>query len=261
MNNNTITTEKTYFLVIKFKISGSLRFLSHSQMLNVFHRACIRAELNLQYSQGFNPRPKISLPLPRPVGIESDDELIVIPCIDSSEQSFLEDSDDNQLALQSLQALSVQLPDSCKLISAQIVLKKTPFQPCEASYIFTIDEKYFDKNLQNKIDVLLNNESLFIERPIGNKGKARERYAKKSEQNQSRENISTGNLKSKFTKKIDIRSFLISIVIKQNCIIIKYRISPEGSIRINEIMDLLDLNIEYLACPIKRTNVKWQEDK
>ena len=65
-------------LVIKFKIGGNLRFLSHAQTLMVFRRACIRAGIKIQYSQGFNPRPRLSLPLPRPVGVASDDELLCL---------------------------------------------------------------------------------------------------------------------------------------------------------------------------------------
>ena len=41
-------------------------------------RACARARLPVRHSEGFNPRPRISLPLPRPVGIASDAERVLI---------------------------------------------------------------------------------------------------------------------------------------------------------------------------------------
>jgi radical SAM-linked protein len=68
----------TVSVLIKFKIEGSLRYLSHAETLRLFQRACARAGVNLQYSQGFNPRPKLSLALPRSVGVESDDEMLIL---------------------------------------------------------------------------------------------------------------------------------------------------------------------------------------
>ncbi len=51
-------------------------------------RAAARANLPLKYSQGFNPRPRLSLAVPRPVGVASRCELLVLelaePPIDAS---------------------------------------------------------------------------------------------------------------------------------------------------------------------------------
>lgn len=41
-------------------------------------RIARRARLALHYSQGFNPRAKLSLPAPRPVGVTGCDELLVL---------------------------------------------------------------------------------------------------------------------------------------------------------------------------------------
>ena len=58
-------------------IEGDLRFLSHHECLRAIGRAAARAELPLQYSQGFNPHPILSLVCPRPVGVASRDDLVV----------------------------------------------------------------------------------------------------------------------------------------------------------------------------------------
>lgn len=47
-------------------------------MMRVAERSALRAQLPLQYTQGFNPHPILSLPCPRPVGIASQDELLVL---------------------------------------------------------------------------------------------------------------------------------------------------------------------------------------
>jgi hypothetical protein len=65
-------------LAVRFRIGGALRFLSHAETSRVFQRACARAGIPVKYSAGFNPHPKLSLPLPRSVGVESDDELLVV---------------------------------------------------------------------------------------------------------------------------------------------------------------------------------------
>ena len=61
-----------------FVVEGDARFLSHHDMMRLMERAAARAELPLKYSQGFNPRPRLSLALPRPVAVSSRCELLVL---------------------------------------------------------------------------------------------------------------------------------------------------------------------------------------
>ena len=44
----------------------------------MFDRALVRAQIKLKYSEGFNPRPKLSLPLPRSVGVAAEDDLFCV---------------------------------------------------------------------------------------------------------------------------------------------------------------------------------------
>ncbi len=55
-----------------YALRGDLRFLSHHDELRMFRRALIRAEWPLRYSEGFNPIPRLTLPLPRSVGMASE---------------------------------------------------------------------------------------------------------------------------------------------------------------------------------------------
>src|SRR3989304_8362378 len=61
-----------------YSIDGDLRFISHHDTLRLFRRAMARANLPVRYSEGFNPHPRIMIPLPRPVGIASQAEAIVV---------------------------------------------------------------------------------------------------------------------------------------------------------------------------------------
>ncbi|MCL2700875.1 MAG: TIGR03936 family radical SAM-associated protein [Phycisphaerae bacterium] len=47
-------------------------------MMRCVERQAVRAKLPLRYSQGFNPRPALSLVLPRPVGLASREDLLAI---------------------------------------------------------------------------------------------------------------------------------------------------------------------------------------
>jgi radical SAM-linked protein len=67
-----------YRVAIRLSIGGDLRFISHHDTMRFFERAIARAGLPVKFSEGFNPRPRISLPLPRPVGIASQADVLVI---------------------------------------------------------------------------------------------------------------------------------------------------------------------------------------
>ena len=59
-----------------FEKTGSAVWMSHLDLMRLFQRAFKRAELPLTHTQGFNPRPSVSIALPLSVGIESSCELL-----------------------------------------------------------------------------------------------------------------------------------------------------------------------------------------
>lgn len=58
----------------QFKRSTPLRFLSHLDQQRLFQRAFRRAKMPVEYSQGFNPHPRMSFALAMSVGLTSDSE-------------------------------------------------------------------------------------------------------------------------------------------------------------------------------------------
>src|SRR5262245_6944699 len=54
---------------IRFKKGGSLRLLSHHDLLRTFERMLRRAALPFSCSQGFNPRPRLVFALSLPLGV------------------------------------------------------------------------------------------------------------------------------------------------------------------------------------------------
>ena len=58
----------------KFYRDENLKYISHLDLLRAFERAIRRSNIPIIYSQGFNPRQKISFALPLAVGISSISE-------------------------------------------------------------------------------------------------------------------------------------------------------------------------------------------
>lgn len=215
-------------VAIKFRIRGSLRFLSHAETLRLFQRACVRAGIILRYSLGFNPRPKLSLPLPRSVGLQTDDDLLTLQ-IAGAESSF------NAEGFKA--ALSAQLPAGCQLLSVGVPKPKTSFLPRAATYLFELRQQhqtqdYLSERLKATVRHLLESENLNLQRPTYPGGR---------------------------TRNVNVRPFLKSIQIRDTDIIVECAISSAGAIRVEEILKLLELDAEKLAAPIRRTSVKWQE--
>lgn len=59
-----------------FEKKGNAVWISHLDLMRMFQRAFNRAGLRLTHTQGFNPRPSVSIALPLSVGIESNCELL-----------------------------------------------------------------------------------------------------------------------------------------------------------------------------------------
>ena len=59
-----------------FEKLGNARFISHLDLMRLFQRAFKRAGLPLTHTQGFNPRPSVSIALPLSLGVESRCELL-----------------------------------------------------------------------------------------------------------------------------------------------------------------------------------------
>mgnify|MGYP000970184992 CR=1 FL=1 len=59
-----------------FQKTGNAVYISHLDLMRLFQRAFKRAGLPLTHTQGFNPRPSVSIALPLSLGVESQCELL-----------------------------------------------------------------------------------------------------------------------------------------------------------------------------------------
>ncbi len=222
-------------LAVRFKVEGSLRFLSHAETVRLLQRACVRAGLALRYSEGFNPHPKLSLPLPRPVGVESDDELLCLwvereplPAAQLDDESAGMDQQSRIMA-----ALARQLPEGCELLSVSTPETGASFHPRSATYVLPVRREHFGEQLKATAERLLASEHLPLRRPTDDSGLN--------------------------FKNVDVRGFLKSIKLEDGSIIAECEIRPDGSVRADELLKLLGLDEAALAAPIRRTGVQWKQ--
>ena len=66
INNNTLIT-----LRVKFYKTGNLQYISHLDLVRTMMKVIVRAKLPLWYTEGFNPKPKITFAAPLSIGTES----------------------------------------------------------------------------------------------------------------------------------------------------------------------------------------------
>jgi radical SAM-linked protein len=94
----------------------------------MWERAAARAELPLRFTQGFNPHPKLSFGLPRPVGVASHCNLVVL--------EFSQDVADASWAVR----LGKHFPDGMRLLRAEPLPVRARIRPVEAKYEMPLEE-------------------------------------------------------------------------------------------------------------------------
>ena len=115
---------------VKYKKEDEMIFISHLDLQRLLQRAFRRAKINLSYSEGFNPHPKMSYGNALALGVESQGEYVDIEIEDDIEvKEFLE-------------RINQQLPDGIKFVKGQEIDPKTPSLSSiivYGEYIFNID--------------------------------------------------------------------------------------------------------------------------
>ena len=63
--------------------------------------------------------------------------------------------------------------------------------------------------------------------------------------------------KPRETKRKNIRQYLSSIETTPESVQVAYRITPQGSVRLDEVLALLGLSATDLDGPIRRSHIQW----
>ncbi|MDD5659247.1 MAG: TIGR03936 family radical SAM-associated protein [Actinomycetota bacterium] len=128
---------KIRFKFIKLK---EFKYLSHLETVRFIVMAINRAKINVKYSKGFNPNPRINFSFPIPVGLASMAEY---SDIEITERINEEDFKDR---------INLQLKECMKVVESKNVLSKVPSLMSDiafCSYCFKLEN--FKKNVGKKI--------------------------------------------------------------------------------------------------------------
>lgn len=92
-----------------YRQEGRTRYVSHLDIVRAFERAARRAGLRLLYSQGFNPRPKLTFAAPLAVGVSGCREYLDLELEEEREP------------VEVLEALRSNLPDGLVPVAVRVV--------------------------------------------------------------------------------------------------------------------------------------------
>jgi len=158
-NKSALPVDKSQNFSYRLLISktGDLKYISHLDWLGTFYKVLKRAGLNLAFSQGFNPSPKISASVALPIFLESKGEFLDIEIHDFKTPEELK------------KLIQASLPNGAEVLQVFNIEKKSPSIDkivYWAKYIAKIQDKSIVNNLdlRYKVSELLNKDEIFIEK-------------------------------------------------------------------------------------------------
>ena len=138
-------------LRIRFSRGEGLKYISHLDLMRLWQRALNRAGIPLAYSEGYNPRPRMSLAAPLALGVTSEAELMdVVLAKWSSPHSFTS-------------AASRQLPGGIEInqvYNTPLTMPSLQSQVRFAEYAVELETEKERKEIESSINSLLAREEL-----------------------------------------------------------------------------------------------------
>jgi radical SAM-linked protein len=147
----TAQRNRTQRLRITFAKGEEIKYISHLDLMRLWVRALRRADIPMLYTQGFNPRPKISIAFPLAVGITGEREVMDVVLAPSMAPKDFASS------------VSSQLPAGATLLEVEEVYASLPplqTQVRATDYVATLEKGHTGEELEQRIDRLLSSEQL-----------------------------------------------------------------------------------------------------
>ena len=191
-----------YITRLEFSKTGLMRYLSHQDLFRLIHRTLNLLRLPVRFSEGFNPRPRISLGYPIPMGFEAFSEYADI--------TFNTPVDGLREKLNSI------FPPGLRILKTQDVSKDTPSVMKATCY--------------------LDYEALFSEKiPIQKINKTLDELARKDQWLVTRHHPKKGN------KTIDLKPLVDNFTINETrrSIFVRFRVMESRTGRLDEFLHIL----------------------
>lgn len=143
-------------IVCRFAKGEAVKYISHLDLMRALERGMRRARLPLAYSEGFNPRPRVSYASALSVGHTSDAELMAFDLTDPMDPSAVRE------------ALNTALPKGLEILRAWATpphKRKTTLGDIDtAEYSVTIEGPLGNVDLEKRAAELLARDEVWITR-------------------------------------------------------------------------------------------------
>lgn len=132
-----------YKYVLSFSKKGYIKYTSHLDMQRLFKRAFRRCGIDLAYSQGFNPHPKMGFAQPLSLGYEARGELLEFETKEPVSKSKIMDE------------LLANLPEGIGIVNFGSILEKKKTVAAaviSAEYEVTLPFSRVDDNIEKTVE-------------------------------------------------------------------------------------------------------------
>lgn len=213
---------------MRFKKNGRAKYISQREFLNIIEQSVRRADIPIIFSEGFNPRPRLSFTTALPVGVSSDDEVIYLQL-----SEWLNPKDVLQKINKKLiENITISTVEPCMPLRQDILNHVEPYQ-----------KNYKGNTINNHISNGFNVEYKIT--PL-NDTASNELFKLSQEKienwmNQTNQMVQREYINKKF-KEINIRNYVQKIELKNDLLFLTIRITNGGTVRPNEIILSLGLS-------------------
>jgi len=204
--------------LIAYQVDGDIRFISHHDMLRFFRRALVRADIPVRWSQGFNPHPRISIPVPRPVGVASLAEFLVFET-----QTELHPAE-------TLLRLQKHIPPTIQLTGMERMVAGSSPVPTLVHYELDAGDTP-PEVLRLRMNEILAAKALPVERRDAD---------------------------ARHVKTVDVRPYVDVLCLEDAVVKFTLRCTERGTAKPSEIAGLLGFNPNFVNHRIRRTQIQWR---
>jgi len=191
----------------------------------MWSRVLARSGLDVCFSEGYNPHPRLSLPLPRSVGVRSDDERLCATI-------FANNLSPVELAAR----IRSCLPKGCVITDVELCGPGVSLSPAAAVYELPLRSSV-EEEIRRRVDQLntwaVQGRAVIVERQSKGRGP---------------------------TSQIDVGAYIASATMTGNIVSVDCRITPAGTVRVDEIMQLLGLDAGDIQEGVLRKSVQWNNN-
>ena len=208
-------------MAVWYAVDGAIRFLSHRDTVRLWQRALARAESPVSFSQGFNPRMRLNLSLPRSVGMASRAELLVMELTESWSSEKL------------ISALRGRLPAGIDILKARAIATRLKVHPSWARYQIHLSSQADREQITHSLERYQQRSTWFIYRP--RRGRHPER-------------------------RLDLKQLITELELKSDGLYCTLDLSGGVTGRLDEVLEILAMPSPEFVTQVERIAVGYAEE-